>query len=67
VVVTIALTLGILTPPVGVVLYVTSMIAKTTVEDTSRALIPFLVVLVGGTLAIAVAPSLVLWLPRLLG
>ena len=67
VVVTIALTLGILTPPVGVVLYVTSMIAKTTVEDTSRALIPFLVVLIGGTLLIAVVPSLVLWLPRAFG
>jgi C4-dicarboxylate transporter DctM subunit len=65
VVVTIALTLGILTPPVGVVLYVTSMIAKTTVEATSRALIPFLVVLIGGTLIIAVVPGLVLWLPRL--
>lgn len=67
VVVTIALTLGILTPPVGVVLYVTSMIAKTTVEVTSRALIPFLVVLIGGTLLIAAVPGLVLWLPRLLG
>ena len=67
VVVTIALTLGILTPPVGVILYVTSMLANTTVEATSRALIPFLVVLIGGTLVIAVVPGLVLWLPRLFG
>lgn len=67
VVVTIALTLGILTPPVGVILYVTSMIAQTTVEDTSRALIPFLAVLIGGTMIIAVVPGLVLWLPRLFG
>lgn len=67
VVVTIALTLGILTPPVGVILYVTSMIAKTTVEDTSRALIPFLAVLIGGTIILAVVPGLVLWLPRLFG
>jgi tripartite ATP-independent transporter DctM subunit len=65
VLVTIALALGILTPPVGVILYVTSMLAKTTVEDTSRALIPFLIVLIGGTLVIAIVPSLVLWLPRL--
>ena len=67
IVVTTALTLGILTPPVGVILYVTSMIAKTTVEDTSRALIPFLLVLIGGTIIIAVTPGLVLWLPRLFG
>jgi C4-dicarboxylate transporter DctM subunit len=51
IVVTTALTLGILTPPVGVILYVTSMIAKTTVEDTSRALVPFLLVLIGGTIS----------------
>jgi tripartite ATP-independent transporter DctM subunit len=67
VVVTIALTLGMLTPPVGVILFVTSMIAKTTVEDTSRALIPFIAVLIGGTILVALVPGLVLWLPRLAG
>jgi tripartite ATP-independent transporter DctM subunit len=67
VVVTIALTLGILTPPVGVVLYVTSSIAQTTVEATSRALIPFLVVLIGGTLLVAIVPGFVLWLPQMFG
>jgi C4-dicarboxylate transporter DctM subunit len=67
VVVVIALTLGMLTPPIGVILFVTSMIAKTTVEDTSKALIPFVAILVGGTILVALVPGFVLWLPRLVG
>jgi len=67
VIVCVALTLGACTPPVGVVLFVTASIAKTTVEDVSRAMVPFLVVLFGGTLALALLPGVVLWLPRLVG
>ena len=66
-IVSVALTLGACTPPVGVVLFVTASIAKTTVEDVSRAMVPFLVVLFGGTLALALLPDVVLWLPRLVG
>lgn len=67
VIVCIALTLGVCTPPVGVVLYVTSTIARTTVEETSRAILPFLLVLVVGTLAFALVPKAVTWLPGLVG
>lgn len=67
VIVSVALTLGACTPPVGVVLFVTASIAKTTVEDVSRAMVPFLVVLFGGTMALALLPDVVLWLPRLVG
>ncbi len=67
VIVCIALTLGVCTPPVGVVLFVTASIAKATVEETSRAIVPFLVVLIGGTLAFALVPQAVVWLPKLLG
>ncbi|HEX7127427.1 MAG TPA: TRAP transporter large permease [Thermodesulfobacteriota bacterium] len=67
VIVCIALTLGVVTPPVGVVLFVTASIAKATVEETSRAIVPFLAVLIGGTLAFALVPQAVTWLPRLLG
>ncbi|WP_454019626.1 TRAP transporter large permease [Azospirillum sp. Marseille-Q6669] len=67
VIVCVTLTLGVCTPPVGVALFVTSSIAKTTVEDTSRAILPFLAVLIGGTLLLALLPEMVLWLPRLAG
>ncbi len=67
VIVCVTLTLGVCTPPVGVALFVTSTIANTTVEDTSRAILPFLAVLIGGTLLLALLPEMVLWLPRLAG
>ena len=40
-------------------------IAKTTLEDASRYVLPFLVVLVGVIIATAYIPSLVTFLPRL--
>jgi TRAP-type C4-dicarboxylate transport system permease large subunit len=48
-----------------VLLYVSSSIAKTTLEDASRYVLPFLVVLVGVIVATAYIPSLVTFLPRL--
>lgn len=66
-IITVALSFGVLTPPVGTVLFVTSAIAGTTIEDTSKAILPFVVVLFVGTLALALMPKVVLWLPRLFG
>lgn len=65
VVVCINIIVGGVTPPVGVLLYVSSSIAKTTLEDASRYVLPFLVVLVGVIVATAYIPSLVTFLPRL--
>jgi tripartite ATP-independent transporter DctM subunit len=67
VIVCIALTLGVLTPPVGTVLFVTASIAKTTLEDVARSVMPFFLVLAGGTFLLALLPQVVLWLPHLLG
>jgi C4-dicarboxylate transporter DctM subunit len=67
VIITVALSLGVATPPVGVCIFVTARIAETTIEDVSRHLIPFLAVLFGGLALLALLPDVVLWLPRLLG
>lgn len=67
VIVSTALTLGVCTPPVGVVLFVTSSIANTSVEDTSRAGLPFIAVLIGWTFVLALLPQVILWLPHLFG
>ena len=67
-IVTISLTLGVCTPPVGVVLFVTSGIARTTVEETTRAIVPLIAAMVLLTLIIALLPpGFVLWLPHLFG
>lgn len=60
-----SLSIGMITPPVGVVLFVTTKIAETRIELASKALLPFLGVLVLGTALIAVFPDLVMWLPAL--
>lgn len=60
-----SLSIGMITPPVGVVLFVTTKIAEARIEATSRALIPFLAVLVVGTALVAIFPDLVMWLPKL--
>ncbi|WP_168211729.1 TRAP transporter large permease [Ruania zhangjianzhongii] len=59
-----SLSIGMITPPVGVVLFVTTKIAETRIEASSRALIPFLAVLIIGTALIAIFPDAALWLPR---
>jgi TRAP-type C4-dicarboxylate transport system permease large subunit len=46
---------------------VTSTIAKTTVEDTTRFLLPFLVVLFALLFSITLVPGTILWLPRAVG
>ncbi|WP_267490279.1 hypothetical protein [Parenemella sanctibonifatiensis] len=43
----------------------TTKIAETRIELASKALLPFLGVLVLGTALIAVFPDLVMWLPAL--
>lgn len=67
VIVTSALTFGVCTPPVGVVLFVTAGIAETTVEATAKAILPFILILIGGTFLLALMPQVVLWLPHLFG
>lgn len=67
VIMTLALTFGVLTPPVGTVLFVTAGIAGTSIEKVSQAIIPFLLVLFPVTFLLALLPDVVLWAPRMLG
>jgi len=65
--VVIALALGVTTPPVGVCMFVTAKIARTTIEKVSVAALPFVGVLILITAILALLPDVVLWLPRLTG
>jgi len=60
------LTIGLATPPMGLLLFVTASVAKEKVENIVRALIPFLAVEVLVIFLITFFPSLVLTLPRML-
>jgi C4-dicarboxylate transporter DctM subunit len=59
------LVIGQLTPPVGVLLFVSMTIAKVSLSALVRELWPFLAGLVAALALITYLPSLSLWLPGL--
>ena len=60
------LMIGLLHPPMGMVLFVLARVAKLSVERTTMAILPWLVPLLGSLLLITYVPSISLWLPRLM-
>ena len=59
------LMIGLLHPPMGMVLFVLARVAKLSVERTTMAILPWLVPLLASLVAITYMPSLVLWLPKM--
>jgi tripartite ATP-independent transporter DctM subunit len=57
------LMIGLLTPPVGMVLYVLAKVSRTPFEECVRATLPFLVPLVAVLLLLVFVPDIALWLP----
>ena len=60
------LMIGLLTPPVGMVLFVLQKVARISFEATVKAVLPWLWPLLGTLALITYVPQLVLWLPNLL-
>lgn len=63
----IAVLLGLLTPPLGLLLNVTASISKSSMERLSLVVLPFLAVEVGVLMLIAFVEPVSMFLPRLLG
>ncbi|MFV0374992.1 TRAP transporter large permease [Microbacterium sp.] len=61
------LMLGLLTPPVGSVLYVTSSVTGKPVDVVFKGIMPFLIPLVLALILVTLFPDLVMFLPRALG
>lgn len=59
------LMIGLLHPPMGMVLFVLARVAKLSVERTTVAILPWLVPLLGSLVIITYFPKLVLWLPQM--
>jgi len=60
------LTIGMLTPPVGLGLYVMCSVVDVRFEPLARRVLPFLLILILGLIVITYIPALSLWLPNLL-
>ena len=64
---TLNLMIGLLHPPLGMVLFVLSRVAKLSVERTTMAILPWLAPLFIALILITFVPSISLWLPQQLG
>ena len=67
VVMTLNLMIGLLHPPLGMVLFVLMRVAKLSMERTTMAVLPWLIPLLCSLIAITLIPELTLWLPRQAG
>lgn len=66
-IITLNLMIGLLTPPVGMVLFVLSRISKLSVERTTLAILPWMIPLFIALGLITFVPAITLWLPTQLG
>jgi len=65
VVMCINLCIGLVTPPVGTVLYVVCGLSKVSIFDLIKPLIPFVLVMVAVLLIVTYFPGLILWIPSM--
>ena len=66
VVITLNLMIGLLHPPLGMVLYVLGRVARMSVEATTMAILPWLVPLMLALGVITFIPDITLWLPKMI-
>ncbi|MDP1954543.1 MAG: TRAP transporter large permease [Polaromonas sp.] len=59
--------IGLITPPVGAVLFVGSAVAKLRIEQVVRAMGPFFVILLFVLVLVTYVPAISMWLPRAVG
>ena len=59
--------IGLLTPPVGAVLFIGSAVARRPMEKVVRATLPFYLCMLAALLLISFIPAISLWLPQLTG
>jgi TRAP-type C4-dicarboxylate transport system permease large subunit len=64
---TLNLMIGLLHPPLGMVLFVLARVSGLSVERTTMAILPWLVPLMLALIAITYIPELTLWLPQKMG
>ena len=65
VVLVMAVVIGSVTPPVGILTYICCSIAGLTISQAFRALVPFCAVLIAVLIAVAVFPGLIMTIPNL--
>lgn len=59
------LCIGLLTPPVGIVVFILAKVGGISFEDAAKGVLPFMVPLLGVLLLCTYVPGLVMWLPTM--
>ena len=59
--------IGLLTPPVGAVLFIGSAVSKVSMERVVKATLPFYLCMIVTLLLITFVPAISMWLPQMLG
>jgi C4-dicarboxylate transporter DctM subunit len=59
------LVIGLITPPLGVCLFIACSIAKITLEQIVKAILPFLIATIAVLFIVTYIPELSLWIPRM--
>jgi C4-dicarboxylate transporter DctM subunit len=59
------LVIGLITPPLGVCLFIACSIAKVTLEQIVKAILPFLIATIAVLFIVTYIPELSLWIPRM--
>lgn len=67
IIVVINLVIGLITPPLGLVLFVVGPIAKVSFEQVTKEIFPLMLVEIGVLLLVTYVPVISLWIPKLLG
>jgi len=66
-IISITLIVGMITPPMGVCLFVICSIGKISMKDLIQKIFPFIVIIFISLIMMSMSPDLILWLPRVLG
>jgi len=64
VIVAINMSIGTITPPLGIAMYVITDIAKISIQTFAKAILPFMVILLATLAIVTLCPQLVMFLPN---
>jgi TRAP-type C4-dicarboxylate transport system permease large subunit len=67
IVILLAMGIGIFIPPIGICFYISCAVSEAKVEAASKAMLPYLAVLILGVLAVAFVPWFTHAIPNLVG
>jgi C4-dicarboxylate transporter DctM subunit len=62
-----ALAIGMLTPPLGICLFISCNIARIELSEIIRFILPFLAIMIGLLVLMTYVPEIILFVPNLLG